>query len=88
VIFSKANESTLLLRLFPSGSDTLMHILVLLAYGMARMELALNSETGGLLNGPATKSFVIQSVIVSVTSFPNFNAAFEFFTLQPFSFLD
>jgi hypothetical protein len=88
VIFSKAMESTLSLKLLPSGRDTFMQILVLFACGMARIELALNSGTGGLSKGPATKSLEIQSAMVSETSFPYFNAAFEFFTLQPFSFVD
>jgi hypothetical protein len=88
VIFSKARESTLSLKLLPSGRDTFMQILVLLACGMARIELALNSGTGGVSKGPATKSFEIQSAMVSDTSFPYFIAAFEFFTLQPFSLVD
>ncbi len=47
-----------------------IHILVLFACGIARIEFALKFGRGGVSKGPATNFFVIQDAMVSVTSSP------------------
>jgi hypothetical protein len=66
-------------KLFSAGSETFMHILTLSVCGVAKIEFALRFGTGGLKNGPATKPFLIQVAIESVTSDPCVIAALEFF---------
>jgi hypothetical protein len=78
--FSSLLLSMLLLKLLPVGIETLMQILTLSGCGIARIEFALNLGNGGEVNGPATKPFLIQEAIESVTSGPNIRDALEFFT--------
>ncbi len=77
--FSRLLAVTLQFRLFSAGNETFIHILTLSVCGIAKIEFALRFETGGLKNGPATKPFLIQVAIESVTSKPCTKAALEFF---------
>ncbi len=89
-IFTRSSSFflTLSLKLLPFGSETLMQILVLEAWGTARMELALKLGTGGVENGPATNFFSTHEAIVSVTLWPCRRAMAEFFTVQPGKWAD
>ena len=82
LIFSRLFLSILSFKLLPSGRDTFMQILVLLAWGTARMEFALKFGSGGVSKGPATNFFVTHEAIVSVTASPYSSAGLEFFTWQ------
>ncbi len=83
-IFTRSRSSflTLSLKLFPFESETLIQILVLDAWGTARMEFALKLRSGGVGNGPATNFFPTHKAIVSVTLDPCVNAIFELGTVH------
>ncbi len=78
--FSRVLALMLQFKLFSAGNETFMQILTLSVCGIAKIEFALRLGTGGLKNGPATKPFLIQVAMESVTSEPCTNAALEFFT--------
>ncbi len=62
--FSRFVLSTLSLKLRPSGSDTLIQILVFVGCGMARMGFTLNNGRGGFVKGPATYFLFIQELFL------------------------
>jgi hypothetical protein len=69
-------------KLLPSGRETLIHMRTLSGCGIAKIEFALKFAMGGAQKGLATKPFLIQEAMESVTAAPCVKAALEFFTTQ------